>query len=128
MKVLQIIETGYRATLEEQDDPILWLTRCFASAGSGSALTVVLAENAVNYALLGQDASGLTLGRWTQRRPPQLAGDIAALLASGVGVFALAEDLERRGLLAAQRVPGVEVLARGDLPGLIEAHDRVWHW
>ena len=37
MKTLQIIRTAYRATIEEQDDTVVWITR--AMRGAGAELT-----------------------------------------------------------------------------------------
>src|SRR5512144_776010 len=71
MKVLQVVDTAYRATLEEQDDTIIWLTH--AMRGAQAELDLLLSGNAVNYALVGQDASGLAFGEWRQTQPPRLA-------------------------------------------------------
>jgi len=34
MHMLQIVESAYRATLEEQDDLVLWMTHAMRSAGA----------------------------------------------------------------------------------------------
>jgi hypothetical protein len=75
MKSLNIIECAYRATIEEQDDTIVWLTHAMQSAGGD--LAVLLRGNAVNYAVRGQNAAGLAFGAWRQTQPPRLAADIA---------------------------------------------------
>lgn len=126
MRVLQIIESAYRGTLEEQDDTIVWLSHCLH--GAGAEVSVLFKDNAVNYVILGEDASGLTFGRWTQANPPRIAAQVADLIAKKVRVHVVSEDLERRGLLEAPRITGVELVARRQLPRLTEAHDRILHW
>jgi sulfur relay (sulfurtransferase) DsrF/TusC family protein len=126
MKVLQIVADAYRATTEEQDDTILWLTR--AMAGAGGSFSVLLRGNAVNYAVPGQDASGLAFGDWRQTAPPRLADDLGALIAKDIDVYAVKEDLEERGVADLHLVAGVRRIPRARLPELMDAHDQVWHW
>jgi intracellular sulfur oxidation DsrE/DsrF family protein len=126
MKVLNIIECAYRATIEEQDDTIVWLTHAMKAAGADVA--VLLRGNAVNYAAHGQDAAGLAFGGWRQTQPPRLANDVASLMAKGVAVYVLAEDVAQRGLGMDDLVPGLERVTRDNLPGLFAAHDQIWHW
>ena len=95
MKVLQIIESAYRATQEEQDDTIVWISH--AMKGAGADLNVLLRGNAVNYAINGQDASGLSFGAWKQTQPPNLARDIGGLVGKGVEVYIASEDLAAFG-------------------------------
>ena len=94
MKVLQIVETAYRATTEEQDDTVIWISH--AMRGASAELGVLLAGNAVNYVAGDQDASGLTLGAWRQTQPPTLAQDLAAVMRKDVPVYCIKEDLASR--------------------------------
>ena len=126
MKVLQIVESAYRATIEEQDDTILWLTQ--AMRGAGADLDVLLRANAVNYAITGQDASGLAFGDWKQTQPPNIPDDVARLIGKGVAIYAVAEDLADRGLGNARMVDGVERIGRAALPRLMGGYDQIWHW
>ena len=126
MKILQLISSAYRATIEEQDDTILWLTQAMKSAGGD--LDVVLTGHAVNYAVAGQDASGLAFGDWRQSQPPRIDHDLKQMIDKGIAVFALAEDLGDRGLADAKMVEGVRRLPRSELPRLMATYDRVWQW
>lgn len=126
MKALNIIETAYRATLEEQDDTIVWLTH--AMKGAGGDLDVLLRGNAVNYGVKDQDASGLTFGTASQTQPPRIAQDVASLIAKGVTIYAVAEDIVERGLERASLVPGLEPIPRARIAQLLGRYDRVWHW
>ncbi|HKE92683.1 MAG TPA: hypothetical protein VKB34_00140 [Povalibacter sp.] len=126
MKVLQILEGAYRATLEEQDDPALWITQ--AMRGAGGEFNVLLRGNAVNYACAAQDARGLRLGDWSQSQPPDIGADLTRLLSSGVGVCAVFEDVQQRGIAADLLRPDIEMIRRDALPGYLQRFDQIWHW
>jgi hypothetical protein len=126
MQTLQIIETAYRATLEEQDDTILWITG--AMRGAGADLAVLLCGNAVNYAVASGARVGLTLGDWQQQHPPSLPADVKALAAKGVPVYAVGEDLRDRGIAPGTLLQEVMVLAREQLPALFAQCGRIWRW
>ncbi len=121
-----MIETAYRATLEEQDDTIVWITH--ALKGAGADIHVLLRGNAVNYAVKGQDASGLKFGEKSQTQPPKLDEDLSKLIPKGVKVFLVQDDLNERGIEASELIAGVESVARGGLAKLFSGYDQVWHW
>jgi sulfur relay (sulfurtransferase) DsrF/TusC family protein len=125
-KLLNIVTTAYRATLEEQDDTVVWLTH--AMKGAGADVHVLLRGNAVNYAVRGQDASGLAFGERRQTQPPRIDEDLAKLVHKGVKVFIVEEDLRERGIDGGAIVPDVEPVARGGLAELFKAYDQVWQW
>jgi hypothetical protein len=126
MKTLNVIEAAYRGTLEEQDDTIIWLTH--AMKGAGGDLAVLLRGSAVNYAVRGQDASGLAFGDEKQTQPPRLAEDLAALLPKGVAVYVVEDDLLERGIRKEEIIEGLRRVGRVDLPKLFADFERVWHW
>ena len=126
MKVLQVIDNAYRCTIEEQDDPAIWISH--AMKGAGADLDVLLSGNAVNYAISGQDASGLRFGEVIQTNPPQLDRDIAKLIDKNVNVFVYKEDAFDRGIESANLLPGVQQVSRNDAPAIFTKYDQVWHW
>src|SRR6516164_3647353 len=95
-KILSIVETAYRATLEEQDDTILWITQACKNAGADVSL--LLRGNAVNYLARGQDASGLSFGELRQTNPPDMNRDLRKMAEKGVKLYCVREDLAERGI------------------------------
>jgi hypothetical protein len=89
---------------------------------------VLLRGNAVNYAAKGQDASGLSFGAKTQTQPPRIDEEITRLIGKGVAVSYVAEDAAERGLKPADLIEGVKPVRSGDVAGVFEAYDQVWHW
>ena len=126
MKALNIIESAYRGTLEEQDDTIVWLTH--AIKGAGGDLDVLLRGNAVNYAVQGQEPPRLAFGAHQQKNAPRIADDVAGLIGKGIEVHIVQEDLAERGLADGDLIDGLKRVSRAELPGLLEGYDQVWHW
>jgi intracellular sulfur oxidation DsrE/DsrF family protein len=125
-RILQVVEGAYRATIEEQDDTVVWFTH--AIKGGGADVTVLLRGHAVNYAVKGQDASGLAFGDRKQTQPPDLSGDLVRLIAKGVSVYVVHNDLVARGLTPGDLVDGVTPVTKDEIPALLGRYDLVWHW
>src|SRR3974390_1249383 len=126
-KSLNIVESAYRAIMEEQDDTILWLLA--AMQGAGGAHTVVLRGNAVNYAVAGQGAPGLSVGSWKQTQAPRMDRDVTDLLEKRrMIVYVVEEDMVARGIEGRELVAGVRPLSRAALPAMCAEHTLVTLW
>ncbi|HTM20649.1 MAG TPA: DsrE family protein [Kofleriaceae bacterium] len=124
-KYLSIIDTAYRATIEEQDDPQIWFTH--AMKNGGAEVSILLRGDAVNYAVTGQDARGLRFGERAVKGP-DLARDVQSAVAKKIPFYVVAEDLAERGIPHDQLIAGVETIARGAVARLIGDHERILSW
>jgi len=125
-KILSVVEHAYAGTLEEQDDTVLWISHMIKNAGA--EMTALLRGNATNYAVRGQDASGLSFGGAKLAVPPTIDKDIEELVGKGVAVYAVREDMEQRGIKPGDLVPGVTPVGKSDIARLFDESDMVWHW
>jgi sulfur transfer complex TusBCD TusB component (DsrH family) len=126
-RTLNIVESAYRAVMEEQDDTILWVVAAMQAAGA--AHTVVLRGNAVNYAVAGQGASGLQIGAWKQTQAPRMDNDVIDLVGKRqIPVFVIEEDLAARGIGQDELVEGVKSMSVAALPKLMAEYEIVSHW
>lgn len=124
-RYLSIINRPYRATIEEQDDTAVWFTHTMKNGGAD--VSILLRGDAVNYVAADQAAGGLEFGD-RRVKGPDLVRDLSAVIARKIPLFVVREDLEQRGIPASKRIPGVEPIARREVPTLISKYDRILNW
>jgi predicted peroxiredoxin len=126
MHVLNIVSSGYRATIEEQDDTVVWISH--AMRNGGADIDLLLRGAASNYPVAGQVAKPISLGGRAQKHGPDVHGQIRQLMDSGARIYVVREDLEKRAIAPDRMIAGVEVLDSSAVPELFAGYDQVWHW
>ena len=125
--IICIMDQGYRASVEEQDDTVVWMAHML-SKNEGTTTGLVLRGSAVNYANKAQQSVGVTFGDWSQKHPADFPRDLARYQEDGGRIFVVKEDLEARGLGQGDLIEGAKLVERGALAGLVAEYDHVSFW
>ena len=89
--LLCICDQGYRASVEEQDDTVVWMAHMLQKNDTPTAL--LLRGSAVNYANKAQRSVPVQFGEWKQAHPADFPRDLSRFQADGGKLLVLAEDL-----------------------------------
>ena len=125
--ILCICDQGYRASIEEQDDTVVWMAHML-QRDDAMQVALMLRGTAVNYANKAQRSVGVSFGKWVQAHPADFPRDLERFISDGGRVFAMYEDLAKRGLSADDLIPGVVPVERGNVAGLVAEYDNVSFW
>ena len=125
-RILSVVERAYRATVEEQDDTVLWFT--WTVKKGGAEIDLLLRGNAVNYSVRGQSVSGLTFGDVPFGGPVVIEHDLESMMKDGIKVYAVKEDLESRGVDPSRILPGIALISSRQIAPLFNSFDQIWHW
>lgn len=123
--ILSVVESAFRATIDEQDDAAVWFTSALRNGGAD--ISVLLRANAVNYAVRGQSTADFAIGDRKLGYPPDISTDLERLIQKGATVYLVKEDCDERGI-SSGFIPGVTTISRKDMPALLEKFDLIWHW
>lgn len=126
MKILQVVDNGFRTLTEEQDDTILWLTQSMHNAGANA--DTLLSGHAVYYAVLKNTQPKVKIGSWIQRQPASISDDIARMTEKKSVIYVLREDLDTFGIPINQVHQGIQIIDRQDLARIYATVDQVWQW
>jgi sulfur relay (sulfurtransferase) DsrF/TusC family protein len=124
-KILSVLSHTEYGNLEDSDIGL------FASAFApvtGNEMAVLLTEDAVNYAVRGQDGTGIHIAGGTVQPGFLIETDIRSVQSSNIPVYAFREDLAERGIDERELVPGIKLMGRQELGRFVDRFDTVWNW
>lgn len=124
-KILSILSHTEYGNLEDSDIGL------FASAFApvaGQQMTLVLREDAVNYAVRGQDGTGIKIAGAPIQPGFLIETDLRSVNQSNIPVYVVREDLAERGIKPEEVIEGVKLMRRKELGKLVEQFDSVWNW
>ncbi len=124
-KILSVLSHTEYGNLEDSDIGL------FASAFApvaGSQMTILLAEDAVNYGVRGQHGTGIKIAGAPVQPGFLIETDVQSVQEARIPVYAFREDLEERGIGEEELVPGIRLLSRREYGKFIDQFDTVWNW
>jgi sulfur transfer complex TusBCD TusB component (DsrH family) len=124
-KILSVLSHTEYGNLEDSDIGL------FASAFApvaGSQMTILLSEDAVNYAVRGQEGGGIAIAGAPVQPGFLIETDIRSVQEANIPVYAFREDLEQRGVTSREIVDGVKTISRKEYGRFIDQFDTVWNW
>lgn len=124
-KILSVLSHTEYGNLEDSDIGL------FASAFSsvaGQSLTLLLREDAVNYAVRGQDGTGIKIAGAVVQPGFLIETDLKSVRQANIPVYAVREDLEERGVKKEDLIEGVQLLSGKELGKFVDQFDTVWNW
>ncbi len=124
-KILSVLSHTEYGNLEDSD--IGLFASAFAPVAS-QHLTLLLRENAVNYAVRGQDGTGIKIAGTVVQPGFLIETDLRSVHQSNIPVYAIREDLEERGIAPSEVIDGVRLMSRKELGKLVDQFDSVWNW
>lgn len=124
-KILSVLSHTEYGNLEDSDIGL------FASAFApvaGQSLTLLLREEAVNYAVRGQEGTGIRIAGAPVQPGFLIETDLRSVQQARIPVYAVREDLEERGIGAGDLIEGIQLLGRQELGRFVDQFDTVWNW
>jgi sulfur relay (sulfurtransferase) DsrF/TusC family protein len=123
--ILSVLSHTEYGNLEDSDIGL------FASAFApvaGSPMTILLAEDAVNYGVRGQEGTGITIANTPVQPGFLIEQDVRAVQDASIRVYAVSEHLTERGLTDTELIPGIKTISQKELGRFVDQFDIVWNW
>ncbi len=124
-KILSVLSHTEYGNLEDSD--IGLFASAFAPA-AGSQITILLAEDAVNYGVRGQEGTGIKIAGVPVQPGFLIEQDVRAVQDSNIPVYAVREDLEQRGIGSTDLVAGIKTISRREYGKFVDQFDTIWNW
>jgi sulfur relay (sulfurtransferase) DsrF/TusC family protein len=124
-KILSVLSHTEYGNLEDSDIGL------FASAFApvaGQGMSLLLRDDAVNYALRGQDGTGIKIAGTVVQPGFMIETDLQSVNQANVPVYAVREDLTERGIKLEDVIAGVKLVSTKEIGRLVDQADVVWNW